>query len=59
MEISYTIMVYNKKTQKYTEIVPSFLGKSREDAEQRFKRERNWKPISSDEVLFVKGPVCR
>ena len=55
--IDYTIMEYNTKTKKYTEIGYA-TGTTSRHAKWEFLKKTPWKP-RLDVMLFAKIPVCR
>ena len=57
-QITYEIIEYNRKTQKYTDVVDTVTAATAEEAKQIFINENKWKP-KKNITLFVKLPNCK
>ena len=56
--VIYEIHEYNKKTQKYTDVMDAIAATTAEEAKQIFIKENKWKP-KKNITLFVKLPNCK
>jgi len=55
---NFTIMVYDRKTKKYTRI-DSYEAENSKEAIRSFREKTGWKPQTEDETLFAMYPICR
>ena len=54
----YEVREYNKKTQKYTEVVDTVTATTAEEAKEIYIKQNKWKP-KKNITLFVRLPSCK
>ena len=54
----YEVREYNKKTQKYTEVVDTVTATTAEEAKEIYIKQNKWKP-KKNITLFVRLPNCK
>ena len=54
----YEVREYNKKTQKYTDVVDTVTATTAEEAKEIYIKQNKWKP-KKNITLFVRLPNCK